>query len=242
MPRPSWRTCAAQVVVRGNRLSRVTNLGAYTMRSIFVAFWFSISICAVVEAADAQPSALAGAAGAVRVPMLFTGAVAASYPPPPRCHPDDFARGAEAARVDVAQMDECQKSVPALRRKGWPAPGYAGEEYQPSTTYRETWAARRVVTLSQSMEALRVAFVAAKREDKLTWDGVIEVVNAEIDPNSGHAPLKPGVAGRGLHSSTLQLNLSALYGIGGARRGRKARGKGVFRVCSGFPCVRHGSS
>jgi hypothetical protein len=83
-----------------------------------------------------------------------------------------------------------------------------GEEYQPSTTYRETWAARRVVILSQSMEALRVAFVAAKSEDKLTWDWVIEAVNAEIDPDSGHAPLKPGVAGRGLHSFPFRLNLS----------------------------------
>ena len=34
--------------------------------------------------------------------------------------------------------------------------------------------------------------------------------------------------GRGLHSSTSQLNLSALYGIGGARRGSVARVKGVF--------------
>ena len=45
--------------------------------------------------------------------------------------------------------------------------------------------------------------------------------------------------GRGLHSSTFQLNLSALYGIGGARGACVARIKGVFRVCS---CVRHGSS
>ena len=36
------------------------------------------------------------------------------------------------------------------------------------------------------------------------------------------------VAGRGLHSFTFQLNLSALYGIGGARRGCVARVKGVF--------------
>ena len=34
--------------------------------------------------------------------------------------------------------------------------------------------------------------------------------------------------GRGLHSSTFPLNLSALYGIGGSRRGRVARGKGVL--------------
>jgi hypothetical protein len=49
-------------------------------------------------------------------------------------------------------------------------------------------------------------------------------------------------AARGLQSSTFQLNLSALYGIGGARRGCVARVKGcegVFRV---FSCDRHGSS
>jgi len=34
--------------------------------------------------------------------------------------------------------------------------------------------------------------------------------------------------GRGLHSSTFQLNLSALYGRGGARRGCVARVKGVL--------------
>jgi len=34
--------------------------------------------------------------------------------------------------------------------------------------------------------------------------------------------------GRGLHSSTFQLNLSALYGIGGALRGCAARVKGVL--------------
>jgi len=34
-------------------------------------------------------------------------------------------------------------------------------------------------------------------------------------------------AGRGSHSSTFQLKLSALYGIGGARRGCVARVEGV---------------
>jgi hypothetical protein len=50
------------------------------------------------------------------------------------------------------------------------------------------------------------------------------------------------VGGRGLHSSTFQLNLSALNGIGGARRGCVARVKGVFRMCRVFSCVRNGSS
>ena len=48
--------------------------------------------------------------------------------------------------------------------------------------------------------------------------------------------------GRGLHSSTFQLNLSALYGIGGSRRDCVARVKGVFRVCRVFSCGTYGSS
>jgi hypothetical protein len=35
--------------------------------------------------------------------------------------------------------------------------------------------------------------------------------------------------GRGLHSFTSQLNVSAVYGIGGARRGCVAHLKGVLR-------------
>jgi len=48
--------------------------------------------------------------------------------------------------------------------------------------------------------------------------------------------------GRGLHSSTSRLNLSAFHAIGGACRGCVARVKGVFRVFRVFCCVRHGSS
>ena len=50
------------------------------------------------------------------------------------------------------------------------------------------------------------------------------------------------VLGRGLHSSTFQLNLSALHVIGGARRRCVAGIKGVFRVCRVFSCVTHGSN
>ena len=47
----------------------------------------------------------------------------------------------------------------------------------------------------------------------------------------------PGVlGGRGLHSFTSQLNLSASYGIGGARRDCVARVKGVFMVCRDYVC------
>ena len=42
------------------------------------------------------------------------------------------------------------------------------------------------------------------------------------------APRSVAVRGRGVHSFTSQLNLSALYGIGGARRGCVARVKGVL--------------
>ena len=40
--------------------------------------------------------------------------------------------------------------------------------------------------------------------------------------------LRRVLSGRGLHSFTFQLNLSALNGIGGARRGFVARVKGVL--------------
>jgi hypothetical protein len=40
--------------------------------------------------------------------------------------------------------------------------------------------------------------------------------------------IEDDISGRGLPSSPFQLNLSALYGIGGARRGCVARVKGVL--------------
>ena len=49
-------------------------------------------------------------------------------------------------------------------------------------------------------------------------------------------------AGRGLHSFTSRLNLSAVYGIGGARRDCVARAKGVFMVCRVLLCVKRVSS
>jgi hypothetical protein len=42
------------------------------------------------------------------------------------------------------------------------------------------------------------------------------------------------VQGRGLHSSTSQLDFSAFYGIGGARRDCVARVKRGFRGCLGY--------
>jgi hypothetical protein len=42
-----------------------------------------------------------------------------------------------------------------------------------------------------------------------------------------------GVASRGLHSFTSQLNLSALYGIEGARRGYVARVEGTLGGAEG---------
>jgi hypothetical protein len=49
----------------------------------------------------------------------------------------------------------------------------------------------------------------------------------------GGVPREVRVAGRGLHSSTVQLNLSALYGIGGARRGLRSPCCGGVRRCVG---------
>jgi len=54
-------------------------------------------------------------------------------------------------------------------------------------------------------------------------------VETELHDLSAAAGTSSAVEGRGLHSSTFQLNLSALYGIGGARnRGWAARVKGVL--------------
>jgi hypothetical protein len=109
--------------------------------SVIVALLFSISACCFV-AADAQSRALDAAAATVRVPMLFTGAVAAGPPPPPQCDPGDFARDfaarvsrESAARVDVAGMEADANSVPAPRAargerdrwtwRGWPLWGYS---------------------------------------------------------------------------------------------------------------------
>ena len=47
--------------------------------------------------------------------------------------------------------------------------------------------------------------------------------------SAGFMKLFHYISGRGLHSFTFQLNLSALYGIGGARRGCVAHVKGVLR-------------
>ena len=47
-------------------------------------------------------------------------------------------------------------------------------------------------------------------------------------PATSHASRRSGPQYRGLHSSTFQLNLGALYGIGGARKDCVARIKGVL--------------
>jgi hypothetical protein len=60
----------------------------------------------------------------------------------------------------------------------------------------------------------------------LRADGTIPIFYQGVKYN---IPLKMFLPeGRGLHSSTSQLNLGAFYGIGGARRGRVARAKGVL--------------
>jgi len=43
-----------------------------------------------------------------------------------------------------------------------------------------------------------------------------------------------GEPGRGLHSFTFQLNLSALYGMGSVRKGLCSPVEGVFRMCGVF--------
>ena len=82
------------------------------------------------------------------------------------------------------------------------------------------------------------------RRARVVTRAVISDNKKKIDaPGNGNiSATGASLSGRGLLSSTFQLNLSALYGIRGARRGCVARDKGVFRVCRVGLCVRHGSS
>jgi len=50
----------------------------------------------------------------------------------------------------------------------------------------------------------------------------------DVDSASAQSSANLGFAGRGLHSSTFRLNLSALYGIWDAHRGCVARVEGVL--------------
>ena len=58
-------------------------------------------------------------------------------------------------------------------------------------------------------------------------EALVGALDHLLTPVADH--VDAAVGGRGLHSSTFQLNLSALYGIGGARRGCVALLKGVLR-------------
>jgi len=64
------------------------------------------------------------------------------------------------------------------------------------------------------------------RHDSDAWGVRIRAVWGGIHPDDGARSAVP--SRRGLPSSTFQLNLSALYGIGGARRGCVTRVKGVL--------------
>jgi len=65
-----------------------------------------------------------------------------------------------------------------------------------------------------------------------------EVRAPGVADRPGVTEARPAAVSRGLHSSTFQLKLSALYGIGGARRGCVARVKGELGGVRGcFGCV-----
>jgi len=59
------------------------------------------------------------------------------------------------------------------------------------------------------------------------WHGHVTAVT--VAPSYRRQGLAKKLMGRGLHSFTSQLNLSAFYGIGCARRGCVARVKRVFK-------------
>ena len=74
------------------------------------------------------------------------------------------------------------------------------------------------VVLMTAQGADRTAVMAAARGVFAAAGVAHMTVQVEEDRSTMAALSAPGAAGRGLHSTTFQLNLSAVYGIGGARR------------------------
>jgi hypothetical protein len=98
-------------------------------------------------------------------------------------------------------------------------------------------AAPCVKALTRAIDAIAeaaAALVVADADDAADAADADESVSvAESDELGTGAGAGAGAGGRGLHSLTSQLNLSALYGIGGARRGCVARVRGVLEGVQG---------
>jgi len=80
-------------------------------------------------------------------------------------------------------------------------------------------------------------------QDVLSYDSafVLAKIKANVAIKDGCDATPQAVTGRGLHSSTFRLNVSALCGIGGAFRGYLGGVYGVSGSVWGIFCVRNGS-
>jgi len=89
-----------------------------------------------------------------------------------------------------------------------------------------------VDNLEEEGDGTKMQRVGDAEDEELVYDDDDDDAAAAEDENPKRktAAAAKAIAGRGLHSSTFQLNLSALYGMGGARRGCVARVKGVGGV------------
>ena len=77
----------------------------------------------------------------------------------------------------------------------------------------------------RSSRTFYTAAVAAAGGGSSGWGGGVGGMAGRV---ASRVPPVGAVGGRGIHSFTFKLNLSAWYGIGGARRGCVSRVKGVL--------------
>ena len=119
---------------------------------------------------------------------------------------------------DSEQSCHAQASLlAAVALKGHNLPREHVTSPRQGTTARESDAAHGACPAAERGGRCTRAAVRRRRPSRCT-----RARAAPRRPSSG------GLWGRGLHSSTSQLNLSALSGIGGAHRGWVARVKGVL--------------
>jgi len=111
-------------------------------------------------------------------------------------------------------MRSYKRATEALKHIPEDEADFADSEVPASDPASSEEAAANTKRLKEFKAAQRAA-VAARLSSALDWLCL-------------HVP-KQDMPGRGLHSFTSQLNLSAFEGIGGARRGCVARVKGLLR-------------
>ena len=196
---------------------------------------------AVRTAADAADtaSALAAHNAATRPNAAQTAAIAAAAA--------DMIAETAAAKAETVAINAASHAFNVRDiARALAAAGAAAADLTPAITYAAAAAARDEASEAATDAAAIRAFVAhGTLEDFVSAaDNAFQAVTIAVTGSTSAATMwrravvvqgddaRAGAVnvalGRGLHSSTFQLNFSALYGIGGARRDCVARVKGVL--------------